>query len=168
LPKRIRSRAVKYLSAMRNGGILIVLIMLLSGCGENEETELRNQFRWISGQWEGQNGSVTLLERWKWDKTQYVGEGYELQGSDTLFSEKLFIRSFDGKPVYVASLPKSGVTLFEGIKSDSTWVFENKDHDFPSRIQYQIEADSAFTISLFAKGEHAHRGEHSYQLVRMK
>ena len=45
----------------------------------------------------------------------------------------------------VASLPKSGVTLFEGIKSDSTWVFENKDHDFPSRIQYQIEADSAFT-----------------------
>ena len=153
---------------MRSVGRLIILITLFSGCVESEETELRKQFRWISGQWQGQNGSVTLLERWKWNKTQYVGEGYELQGPDTLFSEKLYIRSFDGKPVYVASLPKSGVTLFEGNQSDSAWVFENKDHDFPSRIQYQTEADTALVISLFAKGESAHRGEHSYQLVRTK
>lgn len=147
---------------------IVILGLFLIGCSESEDAGLKNQFRWIAGQWQGQNGNVTMIERWKWDKTQYVGEGYEIQGSDTLFSEKLFIRSFDAKPVYVASLPKSGLTLFEGVKKeDQVWQFENAEHDFPSRIIYMQEGDSALTISLFAKGETSHRGEHSYHLSRV-
>ena len=52
-------------------------------------------------------------------------------------------------------------------KLKTHWIFENQDHDFPAAIHYKLESDSTITVSLLAKGE-PFRGEHSYQLKRIK
>ena len=68
----------------------------------------------------------------------------------------------------IAYLPKHGLTLFNARKETEThWIFENQDHDFPAAIHYKLESDSTITVSLLAKGE-PFRGEHSYQLKRIK
>lgn len=147
--------------------VFFVLVLFAMGC-KQKPTEFRDEFRWIAGKWQGKNGSVILMEQWKWNKTRYEGHGYEIEHGDTVFSERLYLQSFDGSYAYIAYLPKFGLTLFNARKeADGYWVFENKDHDFPSQIHYKADEDRSITISLFAKGE-PFRGEHSYQLERIK
>ena len=146
---------------------LLVLSTLVSSCQMGEKNqEFRRQFGWLSGKWLGQNGSVVLTEQWRWNKTRFEGEGFEIEGGDTLFSEKIILQEIDGIPAYIVSIPFQGLVLYTGV-SDSTkrWIFENKEHSFPSRIFYLQESDSSIIVSLEARDQ-AFRGEHSYQLKR--
>ena len=110
-----------------------------------------------------------MIERWQWNKDAYTGEAFEIDANgDTLFSERLYLRSFQGVNGYLALLPNQQLTLFSGIKADENiWEFKNEDHDFPSLIQYHLEGDSTITVTLLAKGEPM-SGEFSYQLRRVK
>lgn len=150
--------------------LLMLISLCMSRCKEsNESNDFRNRYRWLAGKWEGKNGKVTMIELWQWNKSRFEGSRFEIEGSDTLFSERIFIESFGNSDAYVAVMSSGRVTSFQSSKVDSvTWRFENPDHNFPSVIQYSAEADTALTISLFARGETAFRGEHSYQLKRVK
>ena len=152
---------------MRCIAFLVILASVL-GCKQNTEIQsFRDQFRWLSGKWQGQNGSVILSEQWHWNKTRFEGEGYEVENGDTIFSEKIFLQPLDGMPAYVVSIPFQGLILYTGQKDEKgRWMFENKEHGFPSRIFYVQESDSAIIISLEARGD-SFRGEHSYQLKRV-
>ncbi|MEZ4721722.1 MAG: hypothetical protein R2813_07610 [Flavobacteriales bacterium] len=147
---------------------VLVIVLLTEACSGKSNSELKDKFRWISGQWIGQNGKVTMIERWKWNKHRYEGEGFELNGSDTIFKEQLYLESFGNSYSYVAVLPSGSTHLFQGaLQQDGHWMFENAEHDFPSQIHYVQEADTALTITLLANGE-PFRGEHSFQLKRVK
>lgn len=153
---------------MRSPIFLVIVMLAMAACSGRQNRPLREQFRWIAGQWKGQNGKVTLIERWKWNKYRYEGVGFELSGEDTLFREQLYIEDFGGQVGYVVVLPERPTRLFAPVAADSgRWVFENKEHDFPAQIIYATEGDSALTVSLLAR-DGAFRGEHSYQLRRAK
>jgi len=147
---------------------LLAISTLVSSCQMGEKNqEFRDQFRWLSGKWLGQNGSVVLTEQWRWNKTRFEGEGFEIEGGDTIFSEKIILQEIDGIPAYIVSIPIQGLVLYSGV-TDSTnrWLFENKEHGFPSRIFYLQESDSSMIVSLEARDQ-PFRGEHSYQLKRV-
>lgn len=152
---------------MKHFGYWMVVFLFTASCSNSKEQAVfKDQFRWLAGQWQGQNGDVTMIERWRWENGQYKGDAFEIKGDDTLFSEQIFLQSIDQRPAYVVAIPNRDLCLFEGIQQESElWVFENKQNDFPSRIQYRIEGDSAITVSLYAKDK-PFRGEHSYQLIR--
>ena len=148
-------------------GFFCALATIVTACN-SKPSEFRNDFRWIAGKWQGTNGSVFMMEQSTWNKTRFEGRGFEIDQGDTLFSERLYLQSFDGAYAYIAYLPKHGLTLFNARKETEThWIFENQDHDFPAAIHYKLESDSTITVSLLAKGE-PFRGEHSYQLKRIK
>jgi hypothetical protein len=165
--------SISFPESMKNitvSGLLVIIISIGIGCSnENEASKFRNNYRWLVGKWEGRNGQVKLVERWMWNKNRFEGSGFEIDGVDTLFSEKIFLESFDGTDAYIAIMNSGRMTSFQSVQVDSvTWRFENPDHNFPSIIQYTQESDSTITVSLFARGETAFRGEHSYQLKRIK
>jgi hypothetical protein len=159
-----------YINMKKTFILLTISILFLASCKDsNESNDFRNRYRWLTGKWEGSNGKVTMSETWQWKKSRFSGSGFEISGNDTLFSEELFIESFGSSDAYIAAMQSGIVTAFSSSQVDSvTWRFENQDHNFPSVIQYTLEGDTAMTVSLFARGETAFRGEHSYQLKRVK
>lgn len=150
--------------------LILISILAFTACRDTSDSnDFRNRYRWLVGKWEGSNGNVTMVEQWRWEKSRFEGAGFEISNTDTLFSEKLFLESFGNTDAYIAVMSSEKITSFQSTQVDSvTWRFENKDHNFPSIIQYSLEDDSALTVSLFARGETAFRGEHSYQLKRVK
>lgn len=154
----------------RHPHLFICLLILSSGfaCAGKKDNGFRDQFRWLSGKWEGRQGNVQMVEHWRWNKHRFEGFGYEITNGDTTFSEKLFLEDYDGKPCYVAVLPKQGPTLFAGqMEDDDQWIFTNGEHDFPSRIRYVYEADTAMHITLMSQQE-PDRPVASYRLRRTK
>ncbi len=98
------------------------------------------QVEWLAGKWERLNTRPgrTAFEVWEKKDWGYTGMGYTLQGIDTVFVERLSIRSRDGELWYVADVSQNvEPTWFKFTEtSESGFVCENPDHDFPKRIEY--------------------------------
>lgn len=79
-----------------------------------------------------------------WNKTgdqELHGHGGVLQGQDTLFIEKFSIVMKDNSIYYVADVPGNKQPVFFKMTSitNSGFVCENPEHDFPKKITYQLD-----------------------------
>jgi len=149
--------------------LLVVFMTSLLGLGCSEkDNAFRNQFRWLSGKWEGSNEGTELIEQWIWNKTRFEGQAFEIKGGDTLLVEDLFLDEYNGIPGYAAIVNGDGPFMFafKGEK-DGVYEFQNEEHDFPSIIRYRYDSDSSITISLMSK-ESPNEANLSYQLKRIQ
>lgn len=130
-------------------GILLV-VLFVSGCSSYSNLD---NFSWMLGSWSStdENG-IEFMEHWSKSGTStFTGTGVAIDVTgDTLFKETLKLELIDGVPYYVATVPKNpGPVLFrlaemEGRKA----VFENREHDFPQRIRYELDAQNVLQIRL--------------------
>lgn len=147
--------------------LFVVSILYLSACS-TKNNAFRDQYRWLSGKWVGDNNGTMMIETWKWEKHRFEGTGLELKGNDTVFSETMFIESFDEHAAYVVVIKDRSPMMFHRVEeTENRLVFLNENNDFPSQIIYQHDSDTALTISLMAKGS-ADKAEVSYQMTRSK
>ncbi len=98
---------------------------------------------WLVGKWERENvrKGRTAFEIWEWNDNGLAGMGITMQGSDTVFVEKLNIVEKEGSTYYVADVSSnSSPTYFKITTLDNTsFVSENPEHDFPKKIAYKLE-----------------------------
>ena len=67
------------------------------------------------------------------------GRGILMAGNDTLFKELLRIEKIGNYWVYIAIAGNSIPVLFALSDSlNGKWLFENKEHDFPQQIEYEL------------------------------
>lgn len=71
--------------------------------------------------------------------------------------------------VYIAAVKTNHPVLFtlienSGENNKPTWVFENKEHDFPQRISYARKAQD----SMVARVEGVYKGKKEIQEFRLK
>ena len=109
------------------------------------------KLEWILETWERTNvrpGS-TAFESWsKESKYQWTGLGVTMKGSDTSFVEKLSIEIKNDQIYYVA-LPSQNTepTYFKMTEiSETGFISENPEHDFPKMISYELEGDKLTAI----------------------
>ena len=80
----------------------------------------------------------------------FAGKGFGIKGTDTLFSEQLQMKIINGNAYYiptVAAQNEGNPVQFQVIENDSSgFIAENKKHDFPKRIEYQLKGDSVYAI----------------------
>ena len=110
----------------------------------NQATENFKKLNWLVGTWSRTNAKPgrSAHERWEQNSTnELLGFGINLQGKDTTFIEKLRIIIKDNSVVYVADVPENQkLVYFKLIEiSESGFICENPDHDFPKKISYQLE-----------------------------
>jgi hypothetical protein len=147
--------------------LTILLAAMAFSCGP-KENEFRDGFQWISGKWSGTLDDVEVVEHWMWNKHRFEGFGYHVSEGDTVFKEYLFLEEYQGIPGFTAVYGDNGPYTFAMKHSDGqVFVFQNEDHDFPSKIIYQLDSDSALTITLIGNGNPS-KEEQSYQLLRTK
>jgi hypothetical protein len=105
-----------------------------------------DQLKWLEGTWTRTNSKAgqSGIEMWKKvSSTELSGRGVAMQGSDTVFVEKLRIIVRDGNLFYVADVPENQNPVFfrlTEIKKNS-FTCENPDHDFPKKIAYNLQGN---------------------------
>jgi len=121
--------------------VLITLSVLLFMCISAYAQKTLNQLRWLEGTWSRTNVKPGRSAQEYWTKisdTEWRGLGVTLNGSDTVFVEKLKLVAKDGSLYYVADVPENNQLVYFKMTevTDQSFVCENPQHDFPKRIAY--------------------------------
>lgn len=89
-----------------------------------------------------------------WDKlneNNFKGFSYKLQNGKMAISEYLDISVINNQFIYTATVLNQnegkGVS-FKGKKTDSTFTFENPEHDFPKKIVYKKLSDTEMDVEV--------------------
>lgn len=98
---------------------------------------------WLAGCWEETRGSRRVIEQWTTpDGGTLLGVGRTVEGGKTVEYEFLLIREGKKGLEYVAKPSGQAEAVFTLARSSSgEAVFENPEHDFPTRISYRRKGD---------------------------
>jgi len=128
------------------------------------------QLSWIAGAWAEERGDGTTVEEY-WSPPRagmMLGAGRTIKGDHTFFFEHLRIEeSHDGGVTYFAMPKGRPATPFKAIEISATRVvFENPEHDFPTRIIYERAGEDGLDARVEGKRGDKMVGE-SWSFKRM-
>lgn len=99
-------------------------------------------FNFLVGKWEMKTKNGKIVERWKKHRDSLTGTSHKFNATgDSILTEAVVLKKIKGEWHFcVTGYEKGneGRTDFKLVTSvDSTFTFENKQHDFPQQITYQ-------------------------------
>lgn len=119
------------------------LVILLVSCWEVKQNSPLDAFTPLEGTWEMPFEGTSVFERWeKVNDTLMRGWSYEISDGDSVLTETIQIIATDSGTFYVPVVTEQneGAPVFFKLTSRESdgWVFENPEHDFPTRIEYHF------------------------------
>jgi len=103
-----------------------------------------DELSWMAGHWETATRSSRVIEQWlrvSNDTAEGLGETYDLETGELKSRETLRLVQMSGEVFYLAKVAHNDAPVAFRLTScdgDSA-VFENPEHDFPTRIAYRLE-----------------------------
>ncbi|WP_346236982.1 DUF6265 family protein [Niabella insulamsoli] len=148
------------------------LLMLAVSCNTQPTAESKNVYapilkraQWILGSWTQTVDEAVTTENWtKLSDSVFAGESFTVVRGDTVFYESVTFSQKVKDAFYNVSLrnekPPAPVSFQLTSQDDSMLVFENKKHDYPTKISYRkITQDSIFAeISGLVNGTEKKQG----------
>lgn len=140
---------------------LFPLLLVCFSLAANAQQNPAPHFEWMCGKWMGEIDGGRFCEEWKKvDGQTFEGRGYFIEENDTVVKELLRIEKIGRHWVYIASINDGRPHLFTLVEnSETTWSFENTEHDFPQKITYSAQPDG----KLLATVEGASNGNHQQE-----
>ena len=139
--------------------LAFVQLLIFSGCAEKGTSDIEKA-EWIIGTWENVTPKGSIYETWSIVYAdEYEGKSYMLKEKDTVVFETVSMVQKEGGLFYIPAVKNQneGLPVRFTLKSisETRFVFENPEHDFPQVISYvQIGNDSLVAeISGIADGE---------------
>lgn len=129
---------------MKKLWLTIVIIV----CFITSYSQTKPDFEWLIGDWkigEMEGSSITIYERWKKSSCDsYTGEGFVLNGKDTIVKEAMRIERINGFWCFIAQVNNGNPVLFTLTPGSTATqlVFENMEHDNPQRVIYKFVSKS--------------------------
>ena len=123
-----------------------ILILLLSySCSEKKTAELD----FLIGTWKRDNKEQ--FEVWeKSNSSNLNGYSYRIKDNQKVITETLVIKKIGDQFVYEATVPDQNdgrpVQFILNTETYSLFSFENDNHDFPKKIQYQRINDNKLKV----------------------
>ncbi len=123
---------------------LILLVTTIVSAQSDKTKSDFNSLSWLEGTWTRSNiqsPERTSIESWrKTGEYEYTGKGATLQGSDTVFMEKLKIFIAGNEIHYVADIDENEnpVRFVFTTIGPNIFICENPQHDYPKKISYQL------------------------------
>lgn len=112
-----------------------------------------SNFKWLIGQWEGIQGPGVYHEEWeKVNDNEFNGKAYLIKKGEISNPEKLKLHSDERGIYYTADVshnPKP-VSFELTSQNETTFVFENPQHDFPQKITYEKKENDLLLASIEA------------------
>ena len=96
-----------------------------------------SRVRWLAGCWEIQRGQRIVVEMWSRPNGAMMIGGSSTTNAGVVREFEHLRLTAEGDSVVYTALPSGqALTAFRGTASDSGFVVENLQHDFPQRIVY--------------------------------
>ena len=129
--------------------IVLLILFCENGCPQNP----LNGLEWLLGDWISVQGQTITRESWqKVSEQTFEGMGSVQSESarETVNQESLRILEMNGEIFYLAKVGHNPYPVaFKMTEvTDSLVVFQNPEHDFPTRIQYQGTGKDQVTVSV--------------------
>jgi hypothetical protein len=130
---------------------IIIFCLLISACLSTQNEQ--NKFDWLTGSWQGNYETGNYIETWEKNNNGILfGVSCYIENTDTIFKEKLLLEYKSDSWVYTATVGSKEPVPFRLIKSENNkWIFENKEHDFPQRIIYDLKENNK--LNAWIEGE---------------
>jgi hypothetical protein len=131
---------------MKNNFLLSFLFVLVFAAANSfaQSDPCLKKISWLAGKWSMKKNETTIVEQWSFFNGSLKCMSYEVKGIDTTLIENASINCVGGKNVFTyypekkskngESEPVHFVLISE---ENDTFVFENKEHDYPQRVVYQ-------------------------------
>ncbi len=115
-----------------------------------------NTYRWLIGDWQRINEEGIFRESWdQLNDSTYEGLGTFQVGAEIVFSEDIIFQKRKGKLEYVvtAGTQNGGDQVtFTCTKAKKNYlVFENPQHDYPSKITYLLMGRDSMVAQIFGE-----------------
>lgn len=122
---------------------MLMTCMVLCGYSQTILQPDIKKLKWLSGNWVRTNNKQgqTGMESWTFHAEGLKGKGFTLAGKDTVFLEQLSI-ALRGKDLfYVVRAAAEAAPVYFRFTSitDSSFICENPQHDFPKKIAYRLQ-----------------------------
>jgi hypothetical protein len=129
--------------------LFILFIIVFSSSTFAQSDPCVQKFSWLTGKWSMKQNGSTIVEQWSFFNGSLKCMSYEVKGIDTILIENASISCIGGKKVFTYYPEKADVNGKKDpihfvlvSEENNTFVFENKQHDFPQRVVYQRVNDN--------------------------
>jgi hypothetical protein len=131
---------------MKAKNLLLLFPLLIFSCSQPSE----KQFSWIEGKWVQSNGEANFHEEWtRVNDTLLIGKGFVVDGTDSLFSEKLSLLTSGEQTIYRVEMTTGRIADFKLTENTADkLVFEMPENDFPSKISYTKKSETELVVLL--------------------
>ena len=130
--------------------LLTVFASLTLACSENQLSSLD----FLAGTWKTEGKEK--YEVWKKNENALSGYAYTFDNGEKKILETLSIKEIESRVVYEATVPDQNqgktIAFILNPEDKSCFSFENKNHDFPKKIQYQKITDDKIKITVSGDG----------------
>ncbi len=109
---------------------------------------------WLAGKWEGIRGKGVYHEEWKVTaKNEMKGRAYLMKKGEITSNEILKLHEDSSGIHYTADVSHNSepVSFLLTYADDTTFVFENPEHDFPTKITYVNNDNKSLTATVEAE-----------------
>jgi len=128
--------------------VFFLSIILISFRGNSKDEKIFEALYVIAGSWTMKTSKGIIGEEWRMmDKDYLQSKGFFIKGPDTMITERVALRRKSDGIFYTSTAENQNnhqpVDFKLTSANNSTFVFENPQHDFPKRIVYSfISKDS--------------------------
>jgi len=129
---------------------VVVVVALMAALPQQNPLE---RVRWLAGCWEMQRNGRTTVEMWtRPNGPMMIGGSSETAGGVVREYEHLRLTAEGDSIVYTALPSGQAQASFKGTASDTGFVVENLQHDFPQRILYARRGTDSLIASIEGPG----------------
>ena len=98
------------------------------------------------------------FESWKKENdTVFIGLGYKIKDSISTVTETLKLQVVKDNIVYTATVPNQNegeaIPFTLNTSRHDLFSFENPDHDFPKKIQYQLTSEGKIMVNVLGEND---------------
>ena len=143
--------------------VLLFYFLTFCNCSPLKKEQDKNTLKelsWLLGRWSNISNQSRFYEIWESvNDSVFMGTSFLIIDTDTVFSEDITLKSDSSGIFYIPKVKgqnDEAAISFQLISSKGEWVFENKEHDFPSKIIYSNSAKD----SLYARIEGRENGKY--------
>ena len=124
---------------------LLPSLAALAISGPVQSASSVDRLSWLSGHWTFERDGRTVEEHWtKPAGGTVIGMGRTVRDGKNVEHEFLLVRQEGGELHYVAKPSRRAETVFKLTKlTDTEALFENPQHDFPTRVLYRRQPDGS-------------------------
>ncbi len=107
----------------------------------------------LVGNWKMETKKGFLYEHWYTvNDSTLQNKSYRVHGTDTIPQEKVELKIFNGVITYTSTVASQNnqqpVTFTLVSNNNGNYIFENKGHDFPQQISYQLKDANTLNASI--------------------